>query len=131
MERPLLRLLSELRALLRSEVPIRLHRMVPIAEDGGSFGHEIGQPFTLAFSRYIGHPDGWGKTRTGMSSILEISEWCHGRHTSHELPGSSRSLCAQLVYEASYLGKDLAQISATHSLPSTQTMNMVTVALTH
>src|SRR5438132_7245158 len=122
-------LLNELRRLLRDEVPLRLHRVTPVEQD--SFGHEIGQPFTLAFSRYIGHPDGWGKTRTGMSSILEISEWCHGRHTSHEIPGNSRSLCAQLVYEASYLGKGLTEISATHSLPSTQAAGMLTSALTH
>ena len=66
-----------------------------------------------------------------MLSIMEVSDWCHARHTSHSIPGASRSLCSQMVYEATYLGQEPADLAWLHDMELEQVERMLTSALNH
>ncbi len=127
---PLDQLIADLRAIFRDEAPTRLHTQALTDNDHPDEGG-IGLPFTARFHRYLGHWSHWGQSRLGMLSVMEVSEWCHARHTSHAIPGSSRSLCAQLVYEACYLGQEVSDLAWLHALPSEQVERMLTGALNH
>jgi hypothetical protein len=95
----------------------------------------IGVPFSNRFHRWLGTNHRWDHpspaVRPAMASIIESSEHCHARHTSHGRPGFSRSLCGQLVYEACYLGQEPDDLAWLHSLPLEQVERMLTDALRH
>ncbi len=120
----------ELRRILAGETPSRLHTQRLTDTDHPDEGG-IGLPFTEHFHRYLGHWSHWGGSRLGMLSIMEISDWCHARHTSHAIPGSSRSLCAQLVYEACYLGQEPYNLAWLHAMELEQVERMLISALSH
>lgn len=122
--------IAELRAIFRNEAPMRLHTQALTDNDHPDEGG-IGLPFTERFHRYLGHWSHWGSSRLGMLSVLEVSDWCHARHTSHSLPGHDRSLCAQMVYEVGYLGQTVADVAWLHDLPPEQVERMLTGALNH
>lgn len=123
-------LIVELRGILLAEAPSRLHTQRLTDDDHPDEGG-LGMPFTERFHRYIGHWSHWGQSRLGMLSIMEISDWCHARHTSHSIPGSSRSLCAQLVFEVCYLGQELDDISWLRGMEREMGASMVHNALAH
>jgi hypothetical protein len=130
------RMVTELRALLAAEVPSRTTQTSSLlAHDaaGNPDNDEpgIGYPLTHAMHRYIGHWERWGQSRRAMLSIMEVSDWCHARHTSHSIPGSHRSLCAQLLYEVAYLGQSPREVSWIHAIPTKEVRSMLTAALRH
>ena len=106
MDRRTRALMLELRALIAAEVPRSIHaRSVPTDPREANYGHGLGLPYSPPFKRYIGHSDGWGKSRLGTASILEVSEWCDRRHPSHRREGL-RPLCAKLLFDVCYWGQD-------------------------
>jgi hypothetical protein len=132
-------LIADLRDELRAETPMRLHsRAVPVfryndnglpssdTDEGG-----IGMPFTAAMARHIGHPDGWGTSRLGMSSIFEISDACSARHPTHRRPLFTRSLCSQLAFEVTYLGQSVDDLLWLHGMQRPQLEGWLTWALQH
>src|SRR5688572_20089506 len=66
-----------------------------------------------------------------MAAIQEASEWGHARHTSRLRPGFSRSLCAQVVFEVTYLGQEPADVGWLHELDAETTERMLLGALRH
>jgi hypothetical protein len=149
-------LIRRLRDELRAETPMRLHaRGVGgqrstkrgSEEDDGSgprstggtwqptigpgYGTQVGLPFTPAMERYLGHPDGWGLARLGMSSIIEVSEWCSPRHPTHRRPLFTRSLCSELAFQAGYLGQEPSDIAWLHDLPIEVVSGLLIAALRH
>lgn len=123
-------LIVELRAILLAEAPSRLHTERLTDADHPDEGG-IGMPFTERFHRYLGHWSHWGQSRLGMLSIMEVSDWCHARHTSHSIPGSDRSLCAQLVFEVCYLGQEPSDVSWSRGMAVEMVTSMVHNALLH
>lgn len=129
----------DLRAVLRAETPNRIHASSTpkLLDNDGTTDRAnadergIGLPFTSAMHRFIGHWSHWGQARLGMLSIMEVSDWCHARHTSHAIPGSSRSLCAQMLYEVGYLGQEPDDVAWLHGLPPEQAESMLLAALRH
>jgi hypothetical protein len=132
-------LIRRLRDELRAETPMKLHaRAVPVLRDydgipttaypdeGGT-----GLPFSAAMHRYLGHPDAWGTSRLGMSSILEISEACSARHPTHRRPLFTRSLCSELAFQVGYLGQTVDDIAWLHSMSREQVAGLLTWALRH
>ncbi len=110
MKRATRALLLELRAIIAGEVPRGIH--VGLNSGGGdrkerTYGQRLGLPFNPAFKRYIGHPDGWGRSRLGTASILEVDGWCRARHPGHDR-GDRRPLCAKLLFDTAYWGQELA-----------------------
>jgi hypothetical protein len=102
-------LLTELRALIASEPPVKLHGAQPAPDTKHgeqSYGHMTGLPWTAGMNRYMGHYDGWGETRQGTRSILEVDRWCRQRHRSHSR-GDRRPLCAYLLMLTAYWRNDL------------------------
>jgi hypothetical protein len=63
--------IDRLRADLAAEVPSRLHtEAMPVTRDRQgvpepTYGNVTGLPYTVAFLRYIGHPDGCGRHCNG------------------------------------------------------------------
>lgn len=99
-------MMLELRAMIAAEVPRSIHsRSVPTDPREANYGHGMGLPFSPPFKRYIGHADGWGKTRLGTASILEVSDWCSRRHVTHR-SASGRPVCAKLLFDVCYWGQD-------------------------
>ena len=132
-------LIQELRDEIRDETPLRIHaRAVPIlrdfdgvtdrrnADEGGT-----GLPFSAAMHRYLGHPDGWGTTRLGMASILEVSEACASRHPTHRRPLFQRTVCSQLLFEIGYLGQSIEDSAWLHGLQRIQVEGLLRWALPH
>jgi len=132
-------LIIELRAEIRAEVPERLHTShVPkLLNDDGTTDRGnadeggLGLPLTARMHRFIGHWSHWGSSRLGTLSIMEVSDWCHARHTGHSRLGSDRSLCAQMVYESAHLGQEPSDVAWLHDLPLEQTETMLLAALHH
>jgi len=127
-------LIIELRAILYGEAPSRLHANRTIDDPDHPDEGGLGRPFTAYFHRYIGHWSHWGQSRLGMSSIMEVSEWCGARHTGHQIPHAVPpvwTLCAQMVYEATYLGQEPADLAWLHDMELEQVDRMLTQALTH
>jgi hypothetical protein len=129
----------DLRAAVRSEVPERIHASSTprLLNDDGTTDrkdadeHGIGPPLTSRMHRYIGHWAHWGQSRLGTLSIMEVSDWCHARHTDHCMPGSTRSLCAQLLHELALLGQEPDDLAWLHGLPLEQVERMLVQALNH
>jgi hypothetical protein len=130
-------LIQDLRDELRAETPMRLHaRAVPVlrdhdgitdrrnADEGGT-----GLPFSAAFHRYLAHPDAWGTSRLGMSSILEISSWCAGEHPDHRRPLFTRTVCADLAFQVGYLGQSVEDVVWLTGLSRPQVEGMLHKAL--
>lgn len=132
-------MICDLRLELRGEIPDRMHTShVPkLLNDDGTTDRSnadqggLGLPWTAAMHRFIGHWSHWGNSRLGTLSILEVSDWCHARHTSHAIPGSTRSLCAQMLHEVTLLGQEPADVAWIHGLPLYQVTSMLTQALHH
>ena len=120
----------DLRRVFAEEAPSRLHSSSITDTDHPDEGG-VGLPFTERFMRYVGHWSHWGQTRLGMLSVMEVSDWCSARHTSHQIPYSTRSLCAQMVFEVAYLGQEPDDIAWSRSLPLEQTERMLETALSH
>jgi hypothetical protein len=132
-------LIRRLRDELRAETPMKLHaRAVPVLRDydgipttaypdeGGT-----GLPFSAAMHRYLGHPDSWGTSRMGMSSIIEVSEWCAPRHPTHRRPLFTRSLCSELAFQAGYLGQTVEDVAWLHGIRIEVVSGLLTAALRH
>jgi hypothetical protein len=132
-------LIRRLRDELRAETPMKLHaRAVPVLRDydgipttaypdeGGT-----GLPFSAAMHRYLGHPDSWGTSRMGMSSIIEVSDACASRHPQHRRPLFTRTVCGQLVFEVAYLGQSVDDVAWLHGLEKVQVEGMLRWALKH
>lgn len=100
------RLLLDLRALIAAEVPRQTNSFIPRDRKERNYGSRVGLPFTPQFKRYIGHPDGWGKTRMGTASILEVDAWCRQRHAGHDRGPGKRPVCAKLLMDAAYWGQE-------------------------
>jgi hypothetical protein len=132
-------LIADLRDELRAEVPMRLHaRAVPVLRDSegiatslGADEGGLGPPLTAAMHRYLGHPDGWGTSRLGMSSILEISEACASRHPTHRRPLFTRSLCSDLAFKVGYLGQSVEDVAWITGLSRAQVEGLLSWALQH
>jgi hypothetical protein len=149
-------LIRRLRDELRAETPMRLHaRGVGgqrstkrgSEEDDGSgprstggtwqptvgpgYGTRVGLPFTPAMERYLNHPDHWGTSRLGMSSIIEVSEACAARHPHHRRPLFTRSLCGDLVFKAGYLGQSVDDIAWITGFSREKVMGLLTWGLRH
>ena len=132
-------LIADLRAEIRAETPIRVTaRAVPVLRDhegiATSHGADeggLGPPLTAAMHRYLGHPDGWGSSRLGMESILEVSEACASRHPTHRRPMFTRTLCSQLAFEVGYLGQSVDDVAWLHSLTRVQVEGLLLWALQH
>lgn len=133
------RRIIDLRAVLMAEIPQRLHtESTPrlLDDDGVTDRHDadergIGLPLTATMHRFIGHWSHWGSSRLGMLSIMEVSEWCHGRHVNHQLPGNTRSLCAQILYEVGYLGQEPSDVAWLRNLSQHDAESMLLAALRH
>jgi hypothetical protein len=143
--------LSELRLALYRETPDRVHQQhtskTPddevdakgwaLSPDEGG----VGLPFSARFHRYLRtnagrHQRKWDlgpdpRSRPAMASIVEVSEWCSPRHTSHLRPYHVRSLCSQMVLEAAYLGQEPRDVAWLHGLELEQTERMLVAALRH
>ena len=133
-------LLIRLRLALHSEAPSRLHQTAaPVLKDfdgvvdrkypdeGG-----VGPPMTAAMHRYLSGPDSWGTERLAMLSIIEVSGRCAARHPPHRRPMFTRTICGQLVFEAAYLGQDLADLLWLHpELSADQLAGMLAWGLSH
>jgi hypothetical protein len=149
-------LIRRLRDELRAETPMKLHargvggqRSTKRAseEDDGSgprstggtwhptvgpgYGTQVGLPFTPAMERYLNHPDYWGLSRLGMSSIIEVSDACASRHPQHRRPLFTRTVCGQLVFEVAYLGQSVDDVAWLHGLEKVQVEGMLRWALKH
>ncbi len=132
------RLIQALRDELRAETPMRITaRAVPVLRDSdgiptGKDADEggLGPPLTAAMWRHIGHPDSWGTSRLGMSSILEISEACAARHPTHRRPMFTRALCAQLAFEVGYMGHPVDDVAWLHDMSRDQ-VGLLSWALNH
>ena len=102
-------LILDLRATVLSEVPERIHASSTpkLLNDDGTTDRKdadeggIGLPLASRMHRYIGHWSHWGQSRLADLSIMEVSDWCHARHTSHSIPGATRSLCASALHALS------------------------------
>ena len=137
-------LILDLRATVRSEVPGRIHASSTpklLNDDGttdrkDSDEHGIGPPLTSRMHRYIGHWSHWGQSRLADLSIMEVSEWCHARHTSHAIPGATRSVCATALHALSR-GTEPEELAALpglavlHGMRHDQLESMLTQALNH
>lgn len=145
-------LIVDLRRAMRNETPERLHNEHTSKTPGDELDAKgwtaypdeggVGLPFSARMHRYLGtnsgrsskHPWDLGPNpmfRPAMASIVDTSEWCHARHTSHQIPGSTRSLCAQLIFEVGYLGQEPEDVAWLHDLPLEQTESMLVGALRH
>ena len=133
-------LIRELRMELRDEVPLKMTQHatpvlrdwegIPDSKDPDEGG--VGPPFTAAFHRYLSGPDSWGTSRLAMLSIIEVSDWCAARHPVHRRPMFTRTLCAQLTFEAAYLGQELRDLWWLHpDLSPSQIAGMLEAALSH
>ena len=136
--------IGELRTEIRGEVPDRLHAShVPkLLNDDGTTDRDsadeggLGLPLTARMHRFIGHWSHWGQSRLGTLSIMEVSDWCHARHTGHSLPGRTRSLCALMLHHVArgVEPKDLAAeegLAYLHSLRPDHLELMLMAALNH
>lgn len=132
-------MILDLRAAIRSEVPDRIHAgsTPKLLNDDGTTDRRavdepgVGLPFTSRMHRYVGHWSHWGSSRLGTLSIMEVSEWCHARHTDHSIPGSTRSLCAQLLHEVGLLGQEPEDLAWLHQLAIEQVESMLAAAMRH
>jgi hypothetical protein len=132
-------LIADLRAELRAETPLRMTaRAVPVLRDheGIATGRDadeggLGPPLTAALHRYLGHPDGWGTSRMGMSSILEISDACCARHPTHRRPLFTRSLCSDLAFKVAYLGQSVEDVAWITGLSRVQVEGLLSWGLQH
>jgi hypothetical protein len=132
-------LIRRLRDELRAETPLRVtaravpvlrdHEGIPTKKDADEGG--LGPPLTAAMWRYLGGPDYWGTSRMGMSSIIEISDWCCPRHPTHRRPMFTRSLCSELAFQAGYLGQTVEDVAWLHDLPIEVVSGLLTAALRH
>ena len=128
--------IARLRKVLADEAPTQptVHSSVTLREEDGTPVVDepgIGRPLSARMHRYIGHPDHWGASRLGMASILEVSDRCAARHPSHRIPGRSRSLCAQLLFEVGYLGQDIEDVAWLHGFSIEQAERMLLASLRH
>ena len=149
-EIPLRWLIIDLRRALQMETPERIHQQHTSktpddeldAKGWAAFPDEggVGLPFSSRMHRYLRtnagpspkHPWDRGpdaRVRPAMASIVEVSGWCHARHTSHQLPGSTRSLCSQMVFEVAYLGQEPDFVAWRLDLPLEQVEEMLHAAL--
>lgn len=132
-------MILDLRAAIRSEIPDRLHtsHTPKLLNDDGTTDRNnadeggIGLPLTSKMHRFIGHWSHWGQSRLGTLSIMEVSDHCNARHTDHRIPGSTRSLCAQMLHEVGMLGQEPQDVAWIHALPLEQVERMLTRALRH
>ncbi len=113
--------LVRLRLLLHSEAPSQINtHAAPVLRDFEGIPERqtdeggIGLPFTASFHRYLAGPDHWGLTRLGMLSIIEVSEACASKHPVHRRPMFTRTVCAQLIFEAAYLGQSVIDLVWLH-----------------
>ena len=116
--------LVRLRLLLHSEAPSQINQhAAPVLTDyepGGRVPTKwpdeggTGMPMTATMHRYLDHPESWGLTRLGMLSIIEVSEACASKHPVHRRPMFTRTVCAQLIFEAAYLGQNLMDLVWLH-----------------
>lgn len=117
--------INDLRAAVRSEVPERIHASSTprLLNDDGTTDRDnadeqgIGLPLAARMHRYIGHWSHWGQSRLADLSIMEVSDWCHARHTDHSIPGATRSLCALALHAVSR-GTEPEQLAALPGLAS-------------
>ena len=136
--------ISDLRAAVRSEVPERIHASSTprLLNDDGTTDRKdadeqgLGLPLSARMHRYISHWSHWGQSRLADLSIMEVSDWCHRFHTSHSIPGSTRSLCAMALHAVSRgtEPEDLAALPGLaylHSLRSDQLERMLMNALNY
>lgn len=120
----------DLRAGVRSEVPERIHASSTprLLNDDGTTDRKdadeqgIGLPLAARMHRYIGHWSHWGTSRLTDLSIMEVSDWCHARHTDHSIPGATRSLCAAALHALSR-GVEPEQLGAQPGLASLYAMH--------
>jgi hypothetical protein len=140
-------LIRRLRDELRAETPMRVtaravpvlrdHEGIPTKKDADEGG--LGPPLTAAMWRYLGGPDYWGTSRMGMSSIIEVSEYCAPRHPTHRRAMFERTVCGQLAFEAGRLNQDLEDLAWLHREPTPgmpalskeQIEGLLTAALRH
>lgn len=133
------RMILDLRQVLRDEVPNRLHASATprLLNDDGTTDRNnadeggLGPPLTAQMHRFIGHWSHWGSSRLGTLSIMDVSDWCHARHTGHSRPGSDRSLCAQMLHEVGLLGQEPSDLAWIYGLPLEQVESMLGSALRH
>jgi hypothetical protein len=136
---PLDELIQGLRDEIRAETPLRTTaRGVPVTRDREGLPDRkdtdeggLGPPLSASMWRYLGHPESWGTSRLGMSSILEISEACSARHPTHRRPLFTRSLCSELAFQVGYLGQTVDDIAWLHSMSREQVSGLLTWALRH
>lgn len=140
-------LIVDVRRAFRYETPDRLHQRHTSRSPGDELDARgwpadadeggVGQPFSAKMHRYLGTnrprynrgPD--PKVRPAMASIVEISEWCHARHTSHLRPGYGRSLCAEMVFQVGYLGQEPEDVAWRFNLSLEQAEKMLAESLRH
>ena len=137
-------MIVDLRATVRSEVPERIHASSTprLLNDDGTTDRKdadeqgLGLPLSARMHRYISHWSHWGQSRLADLSIMEVSDWCHARHTDHSIPGATRSLCAAALHAVSR-GTEPDQLAALpglatlHSMRSDQLESMLVQALNH
>lgn len=143
-------LIVDLRRAFRYEVPDRLHQRhtskgpddeldakgwASHPDEGG-----VGLPFSAKMHRYLRTNAGPSSThqwdrgpdpliRPAMASIQQINEWCPAVHTSHQRPGSARSLCAELMFQCGYLGQEPDDLAWIHGREVEQVERLLLGAL--
>jgi hypothetical protein len=117
----------DLRRAFHYETPSRLHQQSTSAMGGDEVDERgwpkdadeggIGPPFSSMWHRFLRTNAGpsakhqWDtgpnpRVRPAMASVQNESERCHARHVTHRRPGYTRGLCAELMFQAGYLGQE-------------------------
>lgn len=144
-------LIVDLRRALMMETPDRLHQQHTSKTPGDELDERgwprdadeggVGLPFSARLHRYLRTnasratkhwdlgPD--PRIRPAFASIVEISEWCAPRHTSHLRPYQTRTLCSQLAFQVGYLGQEPEDVAWLHDLEQPQVERMLVEALRH
>lgn len=95
----------------------------------------IGLPFTADMHRYLRTHTPLGEPnvldRPAMASIVEVSDWCHSSHSTHQRPGFGRSLCAQLVFEVIALGQEPEDVAWKQGWTMERTERALLAAIAH
>jgi hypothetical protein len=122
----------DLRRAFRYEVPDCLHEQHTSKSPGDELDARgwpkdadeggVGLPFSRKMHRYLRtNAPRWDRgpdpqVRPAMASVQRVSEWCHTVHTSHLRPGSTRSLCAEMLFQVGYLGQEPEDMAWLHGL---------------
>jgi hypothetical protein len=142
-------LIIDLRRAFRYEVPDRIHEQHTSKSPGDELDARgwpkdadeggVGLPFSRKMHRYLRtnasrETKDWDMgpdphVRPAMASIQRVNEWCPSLHTSHQRPGFTRSLCAELVFQAGYLGQEPEDLAWIHGLEVEQVEKMLLTAL--